>query len=478
MKKELFYILLLLLFSMTTTAQTTQTDFDYHLDWGGDRIHVTLHYTLPNPGDTILHYGNLDYGGQTDIFGCIKNLRAKGADITADSIHRTVTLHNIQEKEICLTYDIVSRLPNKGLNCPMEMFRPNISENFIYCHGINLFLRLPDNETKSYTQRVSWGKRPAFPVFSLYHAGNSYATVSRMAKDFQNTIIVGDKELFVDTLLIGGIPNYVVTAPRKNIDYNRSAIAEYFKKFYTGIIRFWEEEHPSPYSLIVYPFEKIPFEASGIGLDHGFCARYNPKADTILTDNRIDLFSHEIGHNWISADMDNQWFGEGFNELQTMYMVVATGLKPIDSFVDYLNKSLASLHHSPARNLPNDSIRIRFWELGDYSWIPYWRGAVYAFRLLGQIEHATGNPHSFKALMMAFKGQTTSMNREKFLTVTSQFLDRELLEEEFEQYIMRAETIKLDTNRLMSGCALRYKEDGTPYIIITDYTAFKKHFVL
>ena len=86
MKKELFYILLLLLFSMTTTAQTTQTDFDYHLDWGGDRIHVTLHYTLPNPGDTILHYGNLDYGGQTDIFGCIKNLRAKGADITADSI--------------------------------------------------------------------------------------------------------------------------------------------------------------------------------------------------------------------------------------------------------------------------------------------------------------------------------------------------------------------------------------------------------
>ena len=176
--------------------------------------------------------------------------------------------------------------------------------------------------------------------------------------------------------------------------------------------------------------------------------------------------------------MDNQWFGEGFNELQTMYMVVATGLKPIDSFVDYLNKSLASLHHSPARNLPNDSIRIRFWELGDYSWIPYWRGAVYAFRLLGQIEHATGNPHSFKALMMALKGQTTSMNREKFLTVTSQFLDRELLEEEFEQYIMRAETIKLDTNRLMSGCALRYKEDGTPYIIITDYTAFKKHFVL
>ena len=133
MKKELFYILLLLLFSMTTTAQTTQTDFDYHLDWGGDRIHVTLHYTLPNPGDTILHYGNLDYGGQTDIFGCIKNLRAKGADITADSIHRTVTLHNIQEKEICLTYDIVSRLPNKGLNCPKTSYTVMVSIfSFVY----------------------------------------------------------------------------------------------------------------------------------------------------------------------------------------------------------------------------------------------------------------------------------------------------------------------------------------------------------
>ena len=41
--------------------------------------------------------------------------------------------------------------------------------------------------------------------------------------------------------------------------------------------------------------------------------------------------------------------------------------------------------------------------LGDYSWIPYWRGSVYALRLMGMIEAQTGTDHAFKDLMMAVK---------------------------------------------------------------------------
>ncbi len=480
MKIDPFKLLLLLFLTMgsSVTARPGRIDLDYRLEWGGDRIHVTLEYTPRTSGDTVLHYGDLDFGGQADIFGCIKNLRAQGAVLAPDSAARTVTLRQLRRKTVRLRYDIVSRLPNDELNCPMEMFRPNITPNFIYCHGVNLFLRLPDTDTLPRSQRVVWGKRPDFPLFCLYNPGNSFAPVSGYAKGFRNTLIVGDRGLHVDTLAIGGTPNYVVTAPRSNVDYNRAALADYFRKFYTGITRFWEEQTLAPYSLIVYPFEKIPFEASGTGLDQGFCARYDPRADTILTSNRIDLFSHEIGHNWISADMDNQWFGEGFNEMQTMYMVAATGLKPIDSFVDYLNHSLEKLHHSSIRNLPNDSIRVHFWELGDYSWIAYWRGAVYAFRLLGQIEHATGDPHPFKTLMMALKGETTSMNRDKFLAAASRFIDRARLEEEFDRYILRAETIELDPDQFLSGCTLRHRADGTPYIAITDRAAFEKHFTL
>lgn len=466
------------LISLSGCKKEFKPTFDYQLDWGVDRVGVTLRYQPRTDDSTVLHYGNSGFGGQTDIFGCVRNLTVNGARFKTDSLSRTVTLFHENRTPLLLHYEIVSRLPLSGLNCPMEMFRPNISENFIYCHGVNLFLRHDDADSLKTSFRVKWGVKPDFPVFCMYNPGGGTDPVSGNAADFYSTLIVGDRNLNIDTVEVRGVRNFVVTAPRNNASYNRKAIAEYFSEFYGGITCFWKEDSLPVYSLVIYPFEKIPFYVSGTGLDNGFCARYDARADTILTDGRIDLFSHEIGHNWIAADLDNQWFGEGFNELQTMYMVVATGLKPLSSFVDYFNNSLGKLHHSAIRNLPNDSIRVHFWELGDYSWIPYWRGAVYAFRLTGQIEHATGNIYAFKDLMLALKGSTREMTRGKFMSVARHFLDSALLENDFERYIMRAETMSLETEFLPSGCVLKHRTDGTPYIEISDSCAFAAHFVL
>ncbi len=68
--------------------------------------------------------------------------------------------------------------------------------------------------------------------------------------------------------------------------------------------------------------------------------------------------------------MSSQWYGEGFNELQTAYLLVASGLRPLQGFVDYLNVGIRSLERSAIRNLPNDEIEENFWKLGDYSWLP------------------------------------------------------------------------------------------------------------
>ena len=478
MKRIYLFMLLATFIYSCDRPSPSRIDFDYQLDWGGDRICVALNYLPTHRGFDTLYYGSLDFGGQSDIFGCVKNLTVVGAEFVADSANRVLILDVKSLKPIQIHYDIASHLPNDNLNCPMEMFRPNISSDFIYCHGINLFFRHADSDTTIATQRVSWGKRPDFSLFCMYHPADAFETVTGDATDFHSTLLVGDRDLNIDTITVCNALNYVVTAPRKNVQYNRQSIKEYFAKFYSGIVKFWEEDTLDSYSLVVYPFEKIPFNASGTGLNNGFCSRYDAAADTILTESRINLFSHEIGHNWISSDMDNQWFGEGFNEFQTIYMLVATGIEPTQSFVDYLNNSMEKLHHSKIRNMPNDSISIRFWELGDYSWIPYWRGLVYAFRLWGQMEHATGNVHCYKEMMHALKGSTHEMTKDVFILVVSKFIDRQQLEDEFEKYIMRAETMVLDADQLPAGCRLNHKNDGTPFIEIADDEEFREHFVL
>lgn len=470
--KRIFPILFLLLEACTSTPM-----YDYTLTWEGDRIHTDMVYNTEK--DTvILYYGDVSYGGQKDIYGCVRSLSSPNFTLQPDSANlRTIAIRN-SSGPLFISYDIACTLPDIGLNCPKEMFRPNITPDFIYINGINLFMRGSDDDYHMESAGVRWEKTPDFPVFCTYDPEGCFSGYESTLGHLIGSVIVGDRELNIDTAVICNAKNYIVTAPRSNAEYNRESIKEYFTKFYGGIARFWEEDTLPTYSLVIYPFEKIPFETSGIGLSHAFCSRYNRLSDTILTSSRIDLFSHEIGHNWISSAWDDQWFGEGFNEYQTMYMVAATGSKPVESYVDYINNSLARLHRSAIRNMHNDSIAAHFWELGDYSWIPYWRGNVYAFRLMGQIEHATGSLHPFKDLMMAVKHSKAEGTRERFMDAAEKFLDSTMLHDEFDRYIIRAETMDLDSCRILSGLKLKRLDDGTPKIEITDTAAFRAHFIL
>ena len=473
MKNYLTPIIALLI---TSCSQTKDSPLlDYQLSWEDERIDFCLDYIHPQTDTVTLYYGSAFYGGQLDIFTCVKNLKAEGATLIPDSANMKVKLTDFTSPVTHLTYSIKQRLPEVVQKSTQESFRPNITHDFFISHGINLFFR-PEDEEQS--MRVSWSKAPDFPVFCLYNPGHGTESYTGKVKDFLYTALLGDRMLCVDTVNVNGVNNYVVTAPRVNATYNRTEMRQFFTKAYSALIRFWEADSIDTYSLIVYPFEKVSHRVSGTGLNGGFLGRYNADADTILDRERANTFVHEIGHNWISAGENDQWWGEGFNEMQTMYMIVASGITSVNGCIDYINEALDKLYHSKIRNLPNDSIASNFWNLGDYSWIPYWRGEVYAFRLMGQIEKATGNKHTFKDFMMAMKPHLNKVNKGTFLDVAQQFLDRKLLEEEFDKYIMKAETMTFQGDPMPSGCEVNFKEDGTPYIVITDEEEFKSHFIL
>lgn len=454
--------------------------FSYQLNWNNAGIDVILDCTCPQHDTLELYYCEPDLGGQTDLFSCMKNLNADGCNMTTDSTKCLVRLYDFQRTTIRLTYRIEQSLPDTDLDCPKEVFRPNLTDDVLYALSTHLFL-LPDMDDEVLSQVpmcVKWGEKPDFPVFCLYNPGNGLNDYEGQLYELYNTVVVGDRFLHVDTAMVMGTTNYIVTAPRRYAEFNNADLKAFFKFFYPASVRFWEDVPEKPYSLMVYPFQKIPFEVSGLGLDGGFFGRYSADADTILNHEREQTYAHEIGHNWIGFGEDFQWFGEGFNDFQAIYLVTASGLKDTQNFVDFFNDYLDKLHHSEIRNLPNDEIWKNFWNLGDYSWIPYWRGAVYALHLTGWIEAVTGTEHAFKDLMMAVKPSMDTLTPESFLDIAGQFVDRQQLEEDFNRYILRAETMTLDGDPMPKGCEVRRKDDGTLYLIITDEKAFARHFVL
>ena len=76
------------------------------------------------------------------------------------------------------------------------------------------------------------------------------------------------------------------------------------------------------------------------------------------------------------------------------------------------------------------------------------------------------------------KDNASNMTREPFINAASLFLNRQLLEEEFDKYIINGESMDLTTTPLPSGCTIHYTPDNIPQILITDRDAFARHFSL
>jgi len=453
--------------------------FDYTLDWEGDRISVDLKFYPAERDTVVLTYGNPEAGGMPDIFTWLRNIDIAGAEYSVDTSSAVaISLYSFDRNEpVHVRYQVKCTLPegySPHGSCRMDMFRPDISDDMLYINGFNLFM-LPVEEGDA---TVEWTETPDYPVFCLYNPGKGTAAFSGKTTDLDHTVIVGDPLLTVDTLVLDGVSNYLVTAVRRNPEYNRGEILKYFSSVYPKMRGFWDDRDTGSYSLIIFPFRNNTFDASGNGFANGFCSRYDFTADTILTNARAELFTHEIGHKWVSSDEYHMWFGEGFNDLQTAYMLVECGVFPPSIFVDYLNRYFASLYHSALRNIDNKSATDNFWNTsdGDYTWIPYWRGMIYGFYLCGLVEAQTGSRYGYTDMMTALKEVKDSLNRENFLDRMSTLVERERLTADFDSYITRGEDIRFDASELPAGLDMVYAKDGTPKLIIADEEMFRSHW--
>lgn len=447
---------------------------DYTLSWRGDGLGVSI--SMESRKDTFMFTYGSDAGGQTDQMSWIQHFNVTRGDVLIDSASRSFAVVPA-DGGAEFSYVVRCTLPDdygSPGGCLMDMFRPDIDEKMMFSRTENIFLLPAAKEDAEAQVSVTWESAPPYPVFCLYNPDGGTSGFKGKVSDISFSVMAGDPLLTVDTVVINGHENYLVTALRKNAEENKSALKPFFRTFYSSITAFWEEKYEAPYSLLIFPFRNNTFEVTGNGFANGFVSRYDATADTILTQNRRDVFTHEMGHKWLNNG--TVWFAEGFNEMQTGYQLVASGLEKPDYFAHYFNNALSGLQRNPYKNVPGEKAEDRFWDDGDYTWLLYWRGFCYAFHLAGLFEKATGIPNAWRPMMQAVKPFLADFSADKFIDAMAEFIDRDLLEKDYRKYIVEGRDFDFLPENMPSGCRIIRHADGTPELLITDSIAFSKHF--
>lgn len=463
-------LLILLLIALTNLSFAST--ISYKLSWKGDGIRVSM--TILDVVDSLtLDYGDENAGGLKEQIDWLKDISCTSGSVFVDSLHHLFRVQPSNGKAE-ISYTVKCRMPKvTDFNtCIRDMFTPDIDQEMLYIQGFNLFLYPKGGE--DITCEVTWEEVPSYPVFCLYNPGRGTAPFSGSVDEICSSVIVGDPLLTVDTVIINGKTNYLVTALRKSKAYNKKSLTDFMRQLYGSATSFWKDPMTEPYSLVLFPFRDNRFEVSGNGYNNGFLSRYDATCDTILNIKRRDLFVHEVGHKWIGSGP--AWFGEGFNEMQTGYQLVASGLAAPEYFVTYLNHALAGYHTNPHRNDPDSIASEKFWEDGQYIWLLYWRGFSYAFYLAGEIEHQTGQKNAYRIMMNALKRDIDEMDPNKFLHGLKHILKKRVLYDSFQNYILDGQCIDYEKAHLPSGCELYYNTDGAPQIRVTNKALFAEHF--
>ncbi|MBR1435845.1 MAG: hypothetical protein IJ584_12145 [Bacteroidales bacterium] len=471
-RKKILFSLLMLTVALLSSCSKGGERADYILSWKGDGLGVEV--SVRTLSDTLRFSYATENGGVKDQLKWFQDFSVSEGVGKMDSLSRVISF--VPEKgKVGFSYTVRCTLPEgygSPRGCIMDVFRPDIDSSMLFSRTENIFAVPVDKMDMAVS--VRWESVPPYPVFSMYNAGRGTEPFDGKAEDIFSSVMAGDPLLEVDTVMVEGRENYLVTALRKNPSLNKEQLKDYFRTFYSTATRFWKDGDTSPYTMLFFPFRNNTWEATGNGFSNGFMSRYDATADTVLNVSRRDLFTHEIGHKWIGNGP--AWFSEGFNEMQTAYLLVSSGITEPSYFATYFGNALSGLWHSPHRNVSGAEAEEKFWEDGQYIWLQYWRGFCYAFHLAGVYERETGNPNAWKAMMDSLRPLIHDFSEEGFLSAMASLMGRERLERDYRKYILEGKDFDFFEKDLPSGCTIERSPDGEPLFEITDEAAFAEHF--
>ncbi|MEH6703471.1 MAG: hypothetical protein V7691_01635 [Galbibacter orientalis] len=492
-KKNNILLVFLLTFSIHAYAQ--QKPFmDYLLSWDGysSILAVELTYAVSQKDSTVFIFGDPNFGGQSDIFKVIKNIRVIQPEVLKiNENNRQITVYHNGAEKHRITYEIDGSLPvDKPTKASQrELFRPVIEDGLLTLVSKQFTLEITD--TSNPLVSFSWRGYPKnISYFNSVHPTQTdpsvklsayYDRVSEMVY-----FVMGDN-IDVKEYSVMNIPYYCVTTKEDNYGNDlQECLSPFFESYFPSIHRFWKDANFPFYFLAVTALQnnQVPIGGGGFGIRNGFVMKLGQPFGTW----EKYVTAHETAHTWIGikimlgmGSFDHQWFGEGFNDYTTLINLVNSKIYGKEDFLKYMNEKNLKLHYnSEVKGAPNDSIAANYWtDYANYGKLPYRRGLLYAFYLDNQIRLASKGKYTLRNMLLDLYKLRKNMIKDKLLTVTdfievgAAYIDKTTLEEQIVTYMIEGEPIDFDMVRLIDEFEMKINKNIPELSLMESADLFK-----
>ncbi len=429
------------------------------------QLHIKMEFAADTSGVTNLSFPN-EAWGETDLFqtlGNIQLLNVEGAIEKDLDSGRIVLMHpkNVERLEVkyVLQQDFNGELSSRAV------YRPIINKDYFHLFSHNMFM-VPENTDDKLDIRLSWIDFPeGYTIHNSFGSGEREQLLADMDKElFGNAIFVGGDFRVFDGEVNG---NKISLATRGEwVPFKDEEVFEVLDQTLTHQRNFWGDHSQGYFTVTMQPFpEEMGSSFQGTGLTNSFATSVSNNDFTEIG-QMVYLFNHELMHNWIGHTIQNDneeeqyWFSEGFTEYYTFKNIAKNKINGLDGafFIEEINRTIRDLYASPVVEAPNAEINYEnFWTNYDYSKLPYWRGAVFAFYLDLKIQDTSNDNKSLDDVMHQLYTDATAkgqkLTHDYFMSILSEYWEGNF-ESFFQKHIEEGQ--KVDLVGLFSDLELKF----------------------
>ncbi|MEW6055054.1 MAG: hypothetical protein AB1540_00440 [Bdellovibrionota bacterium] len=437
---------------------------------GSRTLEIVLSFTGNPDGQTILILPD-EWAGYVKLHEAITQLRVLTNGVELKT--HIPTKHQITDTAQATTRPHLSLVhePNEKIELSYRVQRqepadldvkgfylPFIESNYIHFFGHMVFLYPAWKTGESRSVVLNWENLPR--SWSIANSHGVRLTEQRIHLSIDHLLhavyTAGDFRLH--RFEVKGRPVYL--AIRGRWQFEDQEFVELNRRIFAAQRDFFQDHDYPFYLLTLLPTWGPCCGKGGTGLTNSFAVNAT-SPDLAKLDQFKHLLSHELFHNWNGRKIKRlqperlvYWFSEGFTDYYAAILNLRAGIITLPELVTMVNHNYGVYKKLSVRNAPNEKILKDFWNNPEIQKLPYYRGALIAFRWNQEIKKQSRGRHSLDDLMRDLLRASQKENA----VVSADTLDRLSrrylsygLKEDLERFVEKGESLDL-TDQALGPC--------------------------
>ena len=422
-------------------------------DFGQGRLHVELSWQTGPRQQSGLSVSER-VGPISDVPALLHNIRfSSPARYTSGGLW--VLQHHLSETLHC-EYDVVP--PRRAFDDWADMHYPITTSDFF--HGLGTaFLLVPNSGPGvpgEFEVIVVWKLPSGFKAVCSWGAGRHIGARLK-ASDLRHSVYLAGQ---LKTTTRNDDGRKVTVAIVDRFGFTVDELADMSATIIRQQCAFMLEEDFPDFVVTAIPVGQPlkPGESrlAGSGLYNSFALFVAPQSK--LDDAVQHLFAHELFHHWngvlLAAQQPERlvyWFTEGFTDYYALRILYESGYWNATTYCKWINRHIREYYLNPAIHASNEDIDKDYWnKRSTVGEVPYQRGLLLGLRwhkLARQKGVREGIDRLFKSLVNRARASGLQASNQEIRQAGMELLGP-WFGEEFDRYVIRAETIDLPADAL------------------------------